>query len=59
MLAHQMTIFGGTGETLTLRHDSLSRDSFAAGIVLAARSVRAQTGLVTGLDTLLFAGAPA
>jgi 4-hydroxy-tetrahydrodipicolinate reductase len=59
MLAHQMTIFGGTGETLTLRHDSLSRDSFAAGIVLAARNVRAQTGLITGLDTLLFAGAPA
>lgn len=54
LLAHQETIFGGTGETLTIRHDSLSRESFAAGIVLAARNVRTNVGLVVGLDTLLF-----
>jgi 4-hydroxy-tetrahydrodipicolinate reductase len=55
MLAHQETIFGATGETLTIRHDSLGRDSYAAGIVLAARNVRALRGLVTGLDEILFA----
>ncbi len=58
-VAHQETIFGGTGETLTIRHDSTARDAYAAGIVLAARNVRAQRGLVTGLDALLFARTPA
>jgi 4-hydroxy-tetrahydrodipicolinate reductase len=55
LVAHQETIFGGVGETLTIRHDSTGRDAYAAGIVLAARNVRAQRGLVTGLDALLFA----
>ncbi|GAC1540257.1 MAG: 4-hydroxy-tetrahydrodipicolinate reductase [Candidatus Velthaea sp.] len=54
LVAHQETIFGGTGETLTIRHDSLSRESFAAGIVLAARSVRSLHRLETGLDFLMF-----
>ena len=53
LLAHQETIFGGTGETLTLRHDSLSRDSFGPGIVSAVRAVRNQTGLVIGLDAIV------
>jgi 4-hydroxy-tetrahydrodipicolinate reductase len=55
LVAHQETIFGGTGETLTIRHDSMGHAAYAAGIVLAARSVRAQRGLVNGLDALLFA----
>ncbi len=55
LVAHQETIFGGTGETLTIRHDSPSREAYAAGIVFAIRNVRAQRGLVSGLDTLLFA----
>ncbi|GAC1455057.1 MAG: 4-hydroxy-tetrahydrodipicolinate reductase [Vulcanimicrobiaceae bacterium] len=54
LVAHQETIFGGTGETLTIRHDSLSRESFAAGIVLAARNVRSLHDLETGLDALMF-----
>jgi 4-hydroxy-tetrahydrodipicolinate reductase len=54
LVAHQEVIFGGVGETLTLRHDSLSRDSFAGGIVLAARSVRGLKRLVIGIDSLLF-----
>ena len=54
LLAHQETIFGGTGETLTIRHDSLSRESFAAGIVLAARNVRSLHRFETGLDFLMF-----
>jgi 4-hydroxy-tetrahydrodipicolinate reductase len=53
LVAHQETIFGGTGETLTLRHDSLSRESFGPGIVAAARAVRNQTGLVIGLDAIV------
>jgi 4-hydroxy-tetrahydrodipicolinate reductase len=55
LVAHQETIFGGTGETLTIRHDSNGHAAYAAGIVLAARNVRAQRGLVNGLDALLFA----
>src|SRR3984893_7065607 len=53
LVAHQETIFGGTGETLTLRHDSLSRESFGPGIVSAVRAVRNQTGLVIGLDAIV------
>lgn len=60
LVAHQETIFGGRGETLTIRHDSLSRESFGPGIVAAVRAVRAQRGLVVGLDTVLdgMLGAP-
>lgn len=54
LVAHQETIFGSAGETLTIRHDSFGRDSYAAGIILAARKVRSLPGLVTGLDTILF-----
>jgi 4-hydroxy-tetrahydrodipicolinate reductase len=57
LVAHQETIFGGTGETFTLRHDSMSRDAYAEGILLAVRKVRARRSLLSGLDTLLFAAA--
>src|ERR1700737_130954 len=53
LVAHQETIFGGTGETLTLRHDSLSRESFGPGIVAAVRAVRTGGGLVIGLDAIV------
>jgi 4-hydroxy-tetrahydrodipicolinate reductase len=53
LVAHQETIFGGTGETLTIRHDSLSRDSFGPGIVAAARAMRTQSGLTIGLDAIV------
>jgi 4-hydroxy-tetrahydrodipicolinate reductase len=54
LVAHQEVIFGGVGETLTIRHDSLARESFAAGILLATRAVRSHPGLTVGLDSLLF-----
>lgn len=54
LVAHQETIFGAAGETLTIRHDSLGYESFAPGMLLAIRNVRALRGLVTGLDDLLF-----
>jgi len=52
-VAHQEVIFGGQGQILTLRHDSIDRGSFMPGVVLAIRKVRALTGLVVGLENLL------
>jgi 4-hydroxy-tetrahydrodipicolinate reductase len=54
MVAHQEVIFGTTGETLTIRHDSIHRNSFMPGVLLAARHVAHRPGLTLGLDTLLF-----
>ena len=53
LLAHQEVLFGNTGELLTIRHDSLSRDSFAAGILFAIRNVRSLKGFHVGLDSVL------
>ncbi len=53
LVAHQEVIFGGAGQTLTIRHDSLSRDSFMPGVLLAVRSVQRLQGLVVGLENLL------
>jgi len=48
-MAHQEVIFGGEGETLTIRHDSISRESFVPGIVQAIRRVLEIEGLEVGL----------
>ena len=53
LVAHQEVLFGGVGETLTIRHDSLSRDSFMPGVVLAVKRVRSLQGLVVGLENIL------
>jgi 4-hydroxy-tetrahydrodipicolinate reductase len=53
LVAHQEVIFGGQGQTLTIRHDSIDRTSFMPGVVLAVRSVGELSGLVVGLDRLL------
>lgn len=53
LVAHQESLFGGDGETLTIRHDSLDRTSFMAGVLLAVRNVRNQTNLTIGLDPFL------
>lgn len=52
-VAHQEVIFGGLGQTLTIRHDSTGRDSFMPGVLLACKKVRSLTGLTIGLDKLL------
>lgn len=52
-VAHQEVIFGGLGQTLTIRHDSIDRTSFMPGVVLACKKVRALDGLVVGLENLL------
>jgi 4-hydroxy-tetrahydrodipicolinate reductase len=53
LVAHQEVLFGGDGETLTLRHDSLSRESFMAGALLAIRRAPSLTGTTVGLEALL------
>ena len=53
-VAHQEVIFGGKGQTLTIRHDSMSRESFVAGLLLSIRSIQDLTpGLVYGLENIL------
>jgi 4-hydroxy-tetrahydrodipicolinate reductase len=53
MIAHQEIVFGGAGETLTIRHDSLDRVSFMPGVLLAVRNVAGRPGLTVGLEPLL------
>ena len=52
-VAHQEVIFGGLGQTLTIRHDSLNRESFMPGVCLACKKVRNLEGLVIGLDKIM------
>jgi 4-hydroxy-tetrahydrodipicolinate reductase len=54
LLAHQEVLFGGHGETLTIRHDSLDRASFMPGVMLAVRNLSSlPAGLTVGLEPLL------
>lgn len=53
LLAHQMVIFGGVGEVLTLRHDSMDRSSFMSGVLLAIRNLAGHKGLIVGLEKLM------
>lgn len=52
-VAHQEVLFGGYEETLTLRHDSLSRLSFMPGVVLACKRIISHPGLTYGLEHYL------
>jgi 4-hydroxy-tetrahydrodipicolinate reductase len=52
-VAHEEVIFGGLGQTLTLRHDSIDRVSFMPGVLMACKRVRGLKGLVYGLEQLL------
>jgi 4-hydroxy-tetrahydrodipicolinate reductase len=53
LVAHQEVLFGGLGQTLTIRHDSIARESFMPGVLLAVRKVDGLDGLVVGLEHLL------
>jgi 4-hydroxy-tetrahydrodipicolinate reductase len=53
LVAHQEVIFGGLGETLTIRHDTINRECFMPGVILAVKEVTRREGLVYGLDALL------
>jgi 4-hydroxy-tetrahydrodipicolinate reductase len=53
LVAHQEVLFGGQGQTLSIRHDSIDRTSFMPGVVLAIRNVIGRTGLIVGLERLM------
>ncbi len=52
LVAHQEVIFGGQGQTLSIRHDTTGRDSFMPGVLLATREVIKRRELVLGLEAL-------
>lgn len=54
LVAHQEVLFGGAGELLTIRHDTLSRAAFVPGVLLALeRLATLPPGVTVGLDALL------
>jgi 4-hydroxy-tetrahydrodipicolinate reductase len=54
LVAHQEVLFGGTGELLTIRHDTISRDAFSAGVLLALEKLPTlPPGLTVGLEAVL------
>jgi len=53
MIAHQEVLFGGPGELLTIRHDSMNRESFMPGVVLGVKEVANHPGLTVGLELFL------
>jgi 4-hydroxy-tetrahydrodipicolinate reductase len=54
LVAHQEVVFGGMGETLTIRHDTTSRDAFVPGVLRALEAVRElPPGLTVGLEAIL------
>jgi 4-hydroxy-tetrahydrodipicolinate reductase len=53
MVAHQEVVLGGPGETLTIRHDSLDRASFAPGVLAGVRAIGDHPGLTVGLEHFL------
>jgi 4-hydroxy-tetrahydrodipicolinate reductase len=54
LVAHQEVVFGGPGQTLTLRHDSIDRESFMPGVLLAIRKVGSlERSPTVGLEKLL------
>ena len=58
VVAKQDVIFGGTGELLTISHDTLAPSAYEAGILLALRATTTTTGVVVGLDKLIDLGLP-
>lgn len=50
LVAHQEVLFGGLGETLSIRHDSLDRAGFMPGVLLGIRSVISRPGVTFGLE---------
>lgn len=54
MMAHQEVIFGGLGQTLSIRHDTISRESFMPGVIMAVRKVMELKKMVYGLENIIF-----
>ncbi len=53
LVAHQEVLFGGLGETLTIRHDSIERAGFMPGVILGVRKIVNTPGLTHGLDKFM------
>jgi 4-hydroxy-tetrahydrodipicolinate reductase len=53
LMAHQEVIFGAAGQTLTIRHDTIDRDCYMPGIILATKAVMSRKGLTVGLAPIL------
>ncbi|GAA4641879.1 4-hydroxy-tetrahydrodipicolinate reductase [Gordonia humi] len=53
LVAHQEVLFGTQGETLTIRHDSMDRNSFVPGVLLGVREIGSRPGLTVGLEHLM------
>jgi 4-hydroxy-tetrahydrodipicolinate reductase len=53
LIAHQEVLFGGLGETLLIRHDSLDRAGFMPGVLLGIRSVISRPGVTFGLENFM------
>ena len=53
LVAHQEVLFGGLGETLSIRHDSLDRIGFMPGVLLGCREIVKKPGLTIGLEKFL------
>jgi 4-hydroxy-tetrahydrodipicolinate reductase len=53
LVAHQEVLFGTTGQTLSIRHDTTDRSSFMPGVLLAVKAVADRPGLTLGLEALL------
>jgi 4-hydroxy-tetrahydrodipicolinate reductase len=53
LVAHQEVLFGGLGETLTIRHDSIDRAGFMPGVILGIRKIVNTPGLTHGLDKFM------
>ena len=53
LVAHQETLLGTTGQSLSIRHDSYDRTSFMPGVLLAVKAVADRPGVTVGLDALL------
>ena len=53
LMAHQEVILGAPGQTLIIRHDTINRECYTPGVILAVKEVVKRQGLIYGLDTLL------
>ncbi len=53
LMAHQEVIFGAAGQTLSIRHDTINRECYMPGVILAIKAVVKQKGFIYGLDRLL------
>ena len=53
LVANQEVIFGGLGQTLTIKHETIGRESFMPGVILAAKKIKGLIGLTCGLESVL------